>query len=117
MNESKSLFEAPLVGNEVKTMVYAKLWDAAHRLPDCWMSGLRRKGDMNFTLAVVDNSGNHRVGCQSKGARCQTPRPIVEMPTHGTEQPVRAMKTSNAVGAKGLRQHGQSMANSKQDEP
>ncbi len=98
-------------------MVYSEPWDAAHRLPDCWVSGLRRKGDMNFTLAAVSNSGNHRDGCESKGARYHIPRPTVEMPSHEAEQLVVAKKTGNAVGAKGLRQHGQSVANFTKDEP
>lgn len=117
MNESEPLLEAPLAGNEVKTVVYAKSRDTAHRVPDSWVSGLRRTGGMNFTLAAVGNSGNHRVGCKSKGTRCQPPRPIVEMPTNGAEQLVVAMKASNAAGAKGLRQHGQFMANSDENEP
>lgn len=117
MNESEPLFEASLLRNEVKTMVYSVSWDTAHRLPDFWVGGLRRRGGMNFTLAVVDNSGNHRAGCQSKGTRCQTPRLIVEMPAHGAEQFVVAKKTGNSVGAKGLRQHGQFVANFTEDEP
>lgn len=117
MNESEPPLEASLKGVEVETVAYAKRRDKVHRLPDCWVSGLRRKGGMTFTWAAADNSGNHRTGCQSKGARRQTPRLIVETPVHGAEQSVRAKKAGNAAGAKGLRQHRQFVVNLQGDEP
>ena len=116
MNESKPSFEAPLPVSEIKTKACWPPWDKAHRLPDYWVGGLRRKDGMTFIRAAVNNSGNHRVGCQPKGTRCRSPRLTVGMPANGAEQLVVALKASNSAGAKGLRRHRQFVVNSKGEE-
>ena len=116
MNASEPSFEAPLRVSEVKTKACCPPCDKAHRIPVYWVGGLRRKDGMNFIRAAVNNSGNHRVGCQPKGTRCQSPRPKLGMLTNGAELLVVALKASNSAGAKGSRQHGQFVVNSKEDE-
>ena len=72
--------------------------------PDYRAGGDRRIGGVNLTRALVWNCGNQSFRCQGKSSSsisCEAKHPKRNT---GTDRPVRAMRTGNAVGAKGTNQ-------------
>ncbi len=68
--------------------------------PDYWAGGGRRLGGVNLIRALVWNCGNQSFRCQGKSSSSKSYEAKSPMRNTGTDRPVRAMKTGNAVGAK-----------------
>jgi hypothetical protein len=78
----------------------------ACRKPDYWASGDRRIGGVNLIQALVWNCGNQSFRCEGKSSSSKSYKAKTPKRSTGTDRPVRAMKTGNAVRAKGTNQAG-----------
>jgi hypothetical protein len=76
----------------------------ACRKPDYWASGDRRIGGVNLIQALVWNCGNQSFRCEGKSSSSKSYKAKNPTRSTGTDRPVRAMKTGNAVRAKGTNQ-------------
>jgi hypothetical protein len=74
------------------------------REPDYRAGGDRRKGGVNLIPALARNCGNQSFRCQGKSPSSRSYEAKSPTRNTGTDRPVRAMKTGNAVGAKGTDQ-------------
>ena len=72
----------------------------AYRKPDYWAGGGRRIGGVNLTRALGWNCGNQWFRCQGKSSSSKSYEAKSPKRNTGTDRPVRATKTGNAVGAK-----------------
>jgi hypothetical protein len=72
--------------------------------PDYWTSGDRRKEGVTLIRAFAWNCGNQSLRCQGKCTSSKSYEAKYPMRSTGTDRPVRAMRTGNAVGAKGTNQ-------------
>jgi hypothetical protein len=72
--------------------------------PDYWAVGGRRIGGVNLIRALVWNCGNQSFRCQGKSSNSKSYEAKSPKRNTETDRPVRAMKTGNAVGAKGTDQ-------------
>jgi hypothetical protein len=70
------------------------------RKPDYWAGDGRRIGGVNLIRALVWNCGNQWFRCQGKSTSSKSYEAKRPTRNTGTDCPVRAMKTGNAVGAK-----------------
>jgi hypothetical protein len=78
--------------------------DKLAKKPDYCASSDRRRGGVNLIPALVWNCGNQAFRCKGKstsGSHHEAKRPKRNT---GTDRPVRAKRTGNAVGAKGTDQ-------------
>ena len=71
------------------------------QVPDYWADGDRRIGGVNLVWALVRNCGNQSFRCQGRSTSGINREASVPKRNTGTDRPVRAMKASNAAGAKG----------------
>jgi hypothetical protein len=72
----------------------------AYRKPDYWAGGDRRLGGVNLIRALGWNCGNQWFRCQGKSSSSKSYEAKSPKRNTGTDRPVRAMKTGNAVRAK-----------------
>jgi len=72
----------------------------ACRIPDYRAGDDRRIGGVNLIRALVWNCGNQSFRCQGKSSSSKSYEAKSPKRNTGTDRPVRAMKTGNAVGAK-----------------
>lgn len=69
-----------------------------------WACGGRRIGGVNLARALMWNYGNQRSDAKGEAQVEENHEARVPKRRAGADQPVRAMKASNAAGAKGLGQ-------------
>jgi hypothetical protein len=75
-----------------------------YRKPEYWVDGDRRIEGMNLIRALVWNCGNQSFRCEGKSSSSLSYEAKRPKRSTGTDRPVRAMRTGNAVGAKGAGQ-------------
>jgi hypothetical protein len=87
--------------NVIKTRLQSLAWDRVKAEPAYGLDGDRRKGGVSLVLALMENVGTCRH--DAKGMpKWKTHKARVPMRGTGADQPVVALKPSNAGGAKGL---------------
>ena len=89
--------------SDVKTGVVTSPRDQFRRRPACCLSGVRYEGGVILSQAFVRNVGTCRLDAKGEAVSGSPTKASVPMRGTGAEQPVVAMRSVKADGAKGLR--------------